>query len=187
MLTRLLTGAAAFAAALSACALAASAQAAPPAVATLSSAPAPRIELTQMMGRWYEVARIPNQLQKGCQAGTSDWTRTGEGFAVVQACHKGKVDGPVSEWKARAKSLDPATNSVFKMSFFGGLVSKEYRVLDHRPADGWLILSTDDHHYLWLMSQKPTLPAPARAEALARIKQLGFDVGRLEFPLPPRS
>ncbi|MDB5441760.1 MAG: hypothetical protein JWP73_136, partial [Phenylobacterium sp.] len=29
--------------------------------------------------------------------------------------------------------------------------------------------------------------APVRAEALARIKQLGFDVGRLEFPLPPRS
>jgi apolipoprotein D and lipocalin family protein len=155
--------------------------------AAMAAAPAPKIELTQMMGRWYEVARIPNQLQKGCQAGTSDWTRAGEGFAVVQACHKGKPDGPVSEWKAKARSLDPSTNSIFKMSFFGGLVSKEYRVLDHRPTEGWLILATDDGHYLWLMSQKPTLPATVRTEALARIKALGFDVGRLEFPAPPRS
>ncbi|HEV2533729.1 lipocalin family protein, partial [Phenylobacterium sp.] len=170
------------AAALSVCAVAASAQAAPPAVTALSSGPAPRIELTQMMGRWYEVARIPNQLQKGCQGGTSDWTRNGEGFAVIQACHKGKVDGPVSEWKARARSLDPVTNSLFKMSFFGGLVSKEYRVLDHHAADGWLILATDDGHYLWLMSQKPVMAAPVRAQALAKIKSLGFDVGRLEFP-----
>lgn len=181
MLKRLLTAAA----------LAAVAAAAPafagPAGAAATVAGGPRIELAQMMGRWYEVARLPNQLQKGCQAGTSDWTRAGEGFAVVQACHKGRVDGPVAEWKARAKSLDPVTNSVFKMSFFGGLVSKEYRVLDHHPAEGWLILSTDDGHYLWLMSQRPTMSAAVRNQALARIKQLGFDVSRLEFPLPARS
>jgi apolipoprotein D and lipocalin family protein len=34
------------------------------------------------------------------------------------------------------------------------------------------------------MSQKPTLPTAIRTEAIARIRQLGFDVGRLEFPLP---
>jgi apolipoprotein D and lipocalin family protein len=166
------------AAALAACALVSPAAAATPAVTAAATASAPR---------WYEVARMPNQLQRGCQAGTSDWTRNGEGFAVVQACHKGKVDGPVSEWKARARVADPVTNSIFKMSFFGGLVTREYRVLDHHPDQGWLILSTDDGHYLWLMSQKPVMATAVRAEALARIKQLGFDVGRLEFPLPPRS
>ena len=166
---------------------AAACAAAQPALAGPPLAPGVRIELAQMSGRWYEVARIPNQLQRGCEAGTSDWTRAGEGFAVVQACHKGKPDGPVAEWKAKARVADPATNAVFKMSFFGGLVSKEYRVLDHRPDQGWLILSTDDGRYLWLMSQRPTLPAAIRAQALARIKQLGFDVGRLEFPLPARS
>ncbi|THD74570.1 MAG: lipocalin [Phenylobacterium sp.] len=185
MLKRILLTAASVAASLSAWGAAVSpALAAGPAVAAAS---APRLELTQMMGRWYEVARLPNSLQRGCQAGTSDWTRTGEGFAVVQACHKGRVDGPVSEWKAKARVADPVTNSIFKMSFFGGLVSKEYRVLDHRPADGWLILSTDDGHYLWLMSQKPVMSPAVRTQALARIKQLGFDVGRLEFPAPPRS
>jgi apolipoprotein D and lipocalin family protein len=183
MLKRLLTAASAAAA----LAAASSAFAAGPATTAAATAAAPHIELTQMMGRWYEVARIPNSLQKGCQAGASDWTRVADGFAVVQSCHKGSVDGPLAEWKARAKSLDPVTNSIFKMSFFGGLVSKQYRVLDHHPAEGWLILSTDDGHYLWLMSQKPTLPVAVRAQALARIKQLGFDVTRLEFPLPARS
>ena len=175
MLKRILTAAVAFAA----CA------AVSPALA--ASAPgAPRIEISQMMGRWYEVARTPNSLQRGCEAGTSDWTPTNQGFAVVQACHKGRPDGPVAEWKAKARVADP-TNSIFKMSFFGGLISQEYRVLDHRADQGWLILATGDGKYLWLMSQHPTLPAPIRAQALARIKQLGFDVSRLEFPLPPRS
>ena len=176
MLKRLLPAAAA----LTAFAAVSPALAAPPATG-------PKIELTQMMGRWYEVARVPNSIQKGCQAGASDWKRAGDGFAVVQSCHKGSVDGPVSEWKAKARSLDPVGNSVFKMSFFGGLVSKEYRVLDHSTDQGWLILSTDDHQYMWLMSQKPTLPAAVRAQALAKVKALGFDLGRLEFPLPPKS
>ena len=37
------------------------------------------------------------------------------------------------------------------------------------------------------MSQKPILPAAVRNEAVARIKALGFDIGRLEFPLPAHS
>ena len=60
-------------------------------------------------------------------------------------------------------------------------------MLDQRADQGWLILATHDGKYLWLMSQRPTLPANIRAEAIARIKQLGFDVGRLEFPLPIRG
>jgi apolipoprotein D and lipocalin family protein len=162
--------------------------AAAPALAGSPPQPAEKIELTKMMGRWYEVARLPNNTQKGCQAGTSDWARgTDGGFAVVQACHKGAPDGPLAEWKAKAKVADTATNAKFKMSFFGGLISQEYWVLEHRPDQGWLVLSTRDGKYLWLMSQKPTLPAAVRAQAVARIKQLGFDPARLEFPLPARS
>jgi apolipoprotein D and lipocalin family protein len=146
--------------------------------------PAPHIELSKIVGRWYEVARLPNSTQRGCQAGTSDWTRNGDGFSVVQACHRGSPDGPLAEWKAKAHAIDPVSNAKFRMSFFGGLVSQEYWVLDQRSDEGWLILSTHDGRYLWLMSQKPSLPAAIRSEALARIKQLGFDTGRLEFPLP---
>ena len=73
------------------------------------------------------------------------------------------------------------------MSFFGGLISQDYQVLEHRPSEGWLILSTSDGKYLWLMSQHPTLPAQFKADAIARIRQLGFDPGRLEFPQPARG
>lgn len=153
---------------------------------TAAVRPVAHLEITSMMGRWYEVARFPNQIQRGCQAAASDWTRTPDGFAVIQTCHKGTPDGPLAEWKAKARVAD-ASNAKFKMSFFGGLISQEYWVLDQRVEEGWLILATHDGHYLWLMSQKPTLPVAIRNEAVARIKQLGFDTGRLEFPLPGRG
>jgi apolipoprotein D and lipocalin family protein len=149
--------------------------------------PSRRIEINQMMGRWYEVARVPNALQKGCQAGASDWAPAAKGFAVVQSCHKGAPNGPLSVWKAKATVADPATNARLRMSFFGGVVTQNYVVLDHRPDQGWLALATADGKYLWLMSTKPTLPAAVKTQALARIRQLGFDTARLEFPLPMGS
>lgn len=156
-----------------------------PAAAQAGVEPTGRIEIAQMMGRWYEVARVPNALQNGCLAGASDWTPQAAGFAVVQSCRKD--GGALKTWKAKAVVSDPRTNAKLKMSFFGGVVSQDYVVVDHRPDQGWLVLATANGKYLWLMSQKPVLSAAFKAQALARIRQLGFDIGRLEFPLPARS
>jgi apolipoprotein D and lipocalin family protein len=149
----------------------------------LASAPEParKLDISGMAGRWYEVARIPNKLQNGCGEGTAEWKRVGDGFSVVQTCRKASVR---KEWKAKAKVIDPHTNAKFKMSFFGGIMSQEYWVLDNRPDQGWLILGTPGGNYLWLMSQRPSLGEAVKAQALTRVRQLGYDVGRLEFPTP---
>lgn len=149
--------------------------------------PEEHIEPTKMLGRWYEVARLPNKTQKDCQAGSSEWARQADGFDVIQVCHRGSVTAPATEWKAKAKVLDPKTNAKFKMTFFGGLLSQEYWVLEHRSDQGWLILGTPNGKYLWLMSQRPSLAAGVKAQAVARIKQLGYDVSALEFPQPARN
>ncbi len=149
--------------------------------------PAEKIEIAHMTGRWYEVARLPNKPQKDCQGGTSDWVKTGDGYSVVQTCHHGTVSGPTTEWKAKAKVIDPRTNARFKMSFFGGMISQEYWVLDHRAEQGWLILGTPGGKYLWLMSQRPSLSQSMKAQAVSRIKQLGYDATRLEYPQTARN
>jgi apolipoprotein D and lipocalin family protein len=143
--------------------------------------PARKLDISSMAGRWYEVARIPNKLQNGCGEGMVQWTRTDDGYSVVQTCRKGPDR---KEWKAKAKVVDPRTNAKFKMSFFGGILSQEYWVLDTRPEQGWLILGTPGGNYLWLMSQRPSLGESVMAQALSRVRQLGYDVGRLEFPKP---
>ncbi|WP_091736620.1 lipocalin family protein [Phenylobacterium immobile] len=148
----------------------------------MSLRPVPRLELSQMMGRWYEVARTPNALQRNCQAGASEWTPAQGGFAVVQSCRKGAANGPLAQWKAKATVADPSSNARFKMVFFGGMVSQDYVVLEHKDEQGWLILATANGKYLWLMSQRPTLASAVRAQAIQRIRQLGFDPARLEFP-----
>jgi apolipoprotein D and lipocalin family protein len=149
-----------------------------PAFAGAAPQPAQKIELTKMAGRWYEVARLPNKIQRGCQDATSDWVKTGETFQVVQACRQ---NGAMKEWKAKAKVSDTSTNAKFKMSFFGGVVNQEYWVLDRAADHSWVILGTPGGNYVWLMSRGPQLAASMKSQAIARMKQMGYDTGRLEF------
>ena len=68
---------------------------------------------------------------------------------------------------ARITVADPRTNAKFRMTFFGGVIAQDYVVVDHRPDQGWLVLATSNGKYLWLMSQKPSLPAAIKTQALA--------------------
>lgn len=151
--------------------------------------PARKLELTKMTGRWYEVARIPNDLQKDCHGATSDWKAASGGYDVVQTCRKGEPSGPAVQWHASARVIDPATNAKIRMTFklgMGGLKiglkTEEYWVLDHRMEQGWLIFGTKGGNYVWLMSRAPVLAASARNTAISRMRELGYDVSKLEFP-----
>ena len=90
------------------------------------------------------------------------------------------------EWKASATSVDPEKNAKFRLSFFGGVMKQEYWILDHRADQGWLIMGTPGGNYVWLLSKAPQLSAAVRNQAIARIKQLGYDPATLEFPQQAR-
>jgi apolipoprotein D and lipocalin family protein len=148
--------------------------------------PSQKVDIGRIAGRWYEVARLPNKIQRDCQGGTSDWARTAGGYAVVQTCHRGSLSAPPTQWKAQARIVDPLTDGRIRLSYFGGILNVEYWVLESRSDQGWLLLGTPNGRYLWLMAQKPILSAAAKAQAVSRIRQLGYDVAALEFPLPTR-
>lgn len=142
--------------------------------------PTSKIDLTKMGGRWYEIARFHNNRQKDCFAAAADWVRNGEGFSVTNICRKGAVSGPVQTVRAGAKVVDPATNAKVRMTFMG-LINQEYWILDRAPDQSWFILATPGGNYVWLFSREAKMPAGPRGAAVSRIRQLGYDTGKLVF------
>ncbi|MBY0422874.1 MAG: lipocalin family protein, partial [Parvularculaceae bacterium] len=59
----------------------------------------------------------------------------------------------------------------------------------------WILWRAEDYsislvgepsgRYLWILSRTPTLSDEARAEALSRLTQMGYDVTKLYFPQQP--
>jgi apolipoprotein D and lipocalin family protein len=145
--------------------------------------PAKPVPVNLYSGRWYEIARTPNTMQKDCQGSTSDFSGWSSGvFSVTQTCHKGSPGGPKETFSARGHILPASNNAKMKLGFMGGLFSQEYWILDHADDNAWAIMATPTGRYVWLLSRQPTLPAPIRDLALARLRSLGFNLSSLAFP-----
>lgn len=155
------------------------------ALPALAAAPQPRrpIEASHYTGRWYEIARTPNPAQRGCQAPTSDWTRAAGGaLSVTQTCRRGSPTGRATTTRVGARISDTATNAKVTLSFLGGLRRQEYWMLDRSDDSRWTIMGTPGGNYVWVLSRSPTLTPAVREEVLGRLRTLGYDPARLEFP-----
>ncbi len=134
-------------------------------------------------GRWYEIARTPNAMQKDCQAPTSDFLGFSDGaFNVVETCHRGAPTGPVKVVRAKARIVNPNDNTRFRMSFMAGMIHQEYWIIDHASDNSWIIMGTPGGNYVWLFSRRPALPAASLAAAVARAGALGYSPSHLVYP-----
>jgi len=135
-------------------------------------------------GKWYEIARTPNSGQRDCQAATTQFTDKGaNGFTVVQICRKGSASGPAKTFNTTGAIVAGTQNAKFKMSFLGGLKKQEYWVLDRADDQSWAIMATPGGNFVWLLSRQAVMAPAAKAEALARVKALGY--AKLEYPQQP--
>lgn len=149
------------------------------ATVALASAPAPAksVDMSSYAGRWYEIARIPNRLQRGCVAATVDYAIRNDRLHAVQRC-AATGDRGARVYRSSGRILDPGVNARTRLTF-AGFWSQEYWVIDHAPD--WALVGDPSGRYLWLMSRRPALPQPSLDMAIARVRTLGYDAGRLEF------
>ena len=157
-----------------------------PAFATAPQ-PAKPVPVNLYSGRWYEIARTSNKMQADCRASTTDFSGwRGGAFSAVQTCYKGSPGGPKQTISVQGHVLPASGNAKMQLAMLGGLISREYWILDHADDNNWLIMTTADGHYVWLMSRQPVIPAAVRAAAVGRMQQLGLNLTRLAFQQPVR-
>jgi apolipoprotein D and lipocalin family protein len=105
---------------------------------------------------------------------------------VLQTC-KHDAEGPPREIRATAQPVDPGSAAKWRMSYFGGLVHREYWVLDHAQDNSWLILGMPGGRYVWVLGRRPEAPAGLREHALRKVAAFGYDASRLVFPAPAQG
>jgi apolipoprotein D and lipocalin family protein len=151
----------------------------------LAKAPQPvrPVQPSLYSGRWYQIAGIVKADQHFCAAPTDDFAPDGHGgLSGVATCHEGNASGKAHEYKAKVTILPGSGAAKFKMSFFGGLISQEYWVLDHAADLSWALMATPGGNYLWLLARRPTLSGPTLAAAKSHIRALGYNPNRLVTP-----
>ena len=142
-----------------------------------------RVELDRYVGRWYEVAALPNRFQSQCVADTqARYRATGEDIEVVNRCRR--ADGSVDGITGVAKIVADSGNAKLRVSFFRPFYG-DYWVLALGPDYRWALVGEPRRQFGWVLSRTPLL-APADLEAaLARAKALGY--ARTAFKPTPQT
>lgn len=138
-----------------------------------------KVDLNRYMGKWYEVAKIPNTFQKSCvQDITASYSLLANNQVKgINSCRK--ANGQIFQMGIQGKVKD---NSNAKLGF--KITSSWLRFIPMLETDYWIVdlaedyshatVSTSDGKYLWILARQPQLAEPVYQQILQRVAKLGF-------------
>ena len=143
------------------------------------------IDMDQFDGRWFEIARSPNDAQKDCRRAQIDFTPQDRAnrYSILVTCTR-RADGGVETLRANARVTDPGTNVRFRFTLtgllgVGGLAGQNYRGWDHAGDYSWAIMALPDRSDWWVWHRSQSPSAAERTRLLARARALGLDTGEV--------
>jgi len=74
--------------------------------------------------------------------------------------------------------VDKASNARLKVSFFWPFRG-DYWIIDLGTEYEYAVVGTPNRKYLWVLSRTPVMDDAVYAAIMERIRQLGFDPGRV--------
>ena len=139
------------------------------------------------MGKWHEIARLPHRFERGLDQVTAEYVPAPDGSITV--INRGTRGNEPRSITGKAKLKHPGerpTAGELRVSFFGPFYS-DYRIIELPPDYRYAVVTGGTMDYLWILARAPRLDAAELRSILNRLAALGFDVAKLEFPIPPAA
>lgn len=135
------------------------------------------VDLNKYMGKWYEIATIPQSFQKGCQCTTAEYSLTNNKYVkVINSCRKDSSNGTFKSIEGKAfTTKDPAK---LKVQFFWPLKAK-YWIIDLSDDYSYAAVGHPNRKYLWILSRTPKLDENIYNDILKRLKALDYNTDLL--------
>lgn len=143
-----------------------------------------QVDLHQYLGKWHEVASIPQSFQKMCVGNTTAEYSFAEGhlLRVLNSCDTQEGTRKLAE--GRAKVIDTKSNAKLKVTFvkfidwifaFGG----DYWILFLGENYSYAVVGDPSREYAWILSRTPVLPYRALVAAEQNLKSNGYNTCRI--------
>ena len=149
------------------------------------------VDLQRYIGRWHEIASIPQFFQRKCVRDTvAEYTVIEAGdLRVENTCTR--EDGGREKAEGRARQRELSSTSKLEVSFlklFGEYrfwAGGDYWVIELDPAYEWAVVGHPSRKYGWVLARKQSLSVATLAEIVGRIKAQGYDA--CDFFVSPQT
>ena len=135
------------------------------------------LDLSSYVGRWIEIARLPNWFEHGAFA-TADYSLTTDGIQVVNTSFD-EQGIAVASITGLARQIGPSTLEVR----FPGSPWAEYKVEWVSEDYGLAIVGNSARSSLWILSRSRISRASLEA-LLSLARRFGYSVDRVQINVP---
>ncbi len=141
--------------------------------------PVDRVDLQRYMGRWYEIAAMPNFFQRNCARDTTaDYALRDDGLvSVTNRCVR--ASGEADQADGVARVADPVTNARLEVSFVSILGVRlfwgDYWVIGLGRDYDYALIGTPTRRWGWILARDPHPPEAQIQAWLAELKVQGYD------------
>ena len=136
-----------------------------------------KLDLNKYQGKWYEIARLPNNFEKGLTAVTATYSLNSNG--KVNVLNQGiKSDNKLKSINGTAWVPDKNYPGRLKVRFFWPFSGKYYVIkIDNNYR--YALVGSPSRKFLWVLSKDIEMPDDVYDEYLELAKEVGFDVENL--------
>jgi apolipoprotein D and lipocalin family protein len=140
------------------------------------------VDINQYLGKWYEIASIPQRFQKGCAASSAEYSLRDDGdITVLNSCRL--EDGSIKKVRGRAWTTDD-TNAKLKVRFFWPF-SGDYWIIELAEDYSYAVVGHPDRDYLWILSRTAEISPALYDELMEKIEvKHGYDPSKIVRTLP---
>ena len=139
----------------------------------------PFVDLNKYAGKWYEIARIPNNYQNNCVSNaTATYILREDGdIDVINRCKE--EDGEIDEAEGIAQISDTVSNAKLKVSFVSILGFHffwgDYWIIGLGENYEFAVVGHPTRKYGWILSRTPVFSEEKLGEAFQILKDNGYD------------
>lgn len=134
------------------------------------------VDLQRYLGKWYEIATIPQRFQIGCTCVTAEYSLNPNGTVkVVNSCRK---DGKSKQIIGRAKVISGSNNAKLKVSFFRPFWG-DYWIVALDTDYQWAVVSNAKGSTCWILSRTKQMDDELYTNLVEQCKARGIDVSRI--------
>jgi apolipoprotein D and lipocalin family protein len=134
------------------------------------------VDLKRYLGRWYEIARMPQKFEEGLEYVTATYNLKADGD--IEVINAGIKNGVKSEARAVATVPDPKCTGEILVSFFKPFKSK-YRIIRLDEEYKYAVVAGGNLSYLWILSREPEISDELYSDLISFVYSKGFDTSKI--------
>ncbi|GAB1234377.1 lipocalin family protein [Ferrigenium sp. UT5] len=138
-----------------------------------------QVDLDRYVGKWYEIASIPQYFQRQCVRDvTAEYALKHGALSVINRC--ATASGEISEAQGQARIVDTQSNAKLEVTFvnlFGWryLFGGDYWIIDLAPDYRYAVVGHPGREYAWVLARTPQISAQDLTAIANRLQSNGYD------------